>query len=1075
MTLPLSPNFAHLQDVDPAVAKLGNLAERLLPVDANTSILKVRQYAELLSQVVAARSGVWQADETQHERLARLRREGLLNDQVFRLFTTLRREGNRANHEITGTEEEARFLLRLAWQLGIWLYYTVTSQEFSTALTPDYVEPGAAGSALDLPLLEREEQVAEQATVTQLQAAEQQAAPKPAVIKAAQKAAQLVNLTEKDTRKLIDQALRDVGWEVDTKTLTYASGARPEKGRNRAIAEWPAAERTRADYVLFVGLTPVAVIEAKRKNKNAYSHLDQAERYSKFILQLEGLTLPGGPWGEYQIPFLFSTNGRPYLKQHEQFSGIWFRDARHSHNLPRVLVDWYSPEGLTKLLAHDPHAGQQSLDALPVQFAFPLRPYQRAAIQAVEAAMGRQQRQILVAMATGTGKTKTCIALIYRLLKTQRVRRVLFLVDRRSLGEQAAGAFKDTRMEGVQNFADIYNLAELGDVTPGPDTVVHVATVQSMVSRVFSPAEGQVPPAIDTYDCIVVDEAHRGYLLDREMSDTELTFRDGEDYLSKYRRVLEYFDATRIGLTATPALQTVQIFGKPVYTYAYREAVVDGYLVDHGPPERIKTELNTKGIHWDKGAAVDVFDQSTGAITTVYAPDELDFEVDAFNRQVITESFNRVVCAFLAQQLDPTSLEKTLIFCANDAHADLVVHLLKEEFAKVWGSVDNDAVAKITGTVDDPLRIIRRYKNERLPNVAVTVDLLTTGVDVPEIVNVVFLRRVRSRILYDQMLGRATRLCDRLQKTHFRIYDAVGIYDALKDITDMKPVVVDVNISFAQLIAEVQATQGEARQEALRQLTAKAQRRQRRMGEDERQDFETASGGLSVEDFLGLLREKSSEEIATWFTGHQGLTEILDQVRRGQAPPVLISNHADRFIGTETGYGDHARPEDYLDAFRAYVRDNPDAVAALTTVLTRPADLTRKDLRELELILRSRGFTPANLDTAWKAMTNQEMAGRLIGYIRQAALGEDLMPFEQRVDRALSTLLASRAWTKPQENWLRTLAKQTKANGLVDEAALDDPDFIFRREMGGSRRLDNLFGGELLKTLQQFNKAVWTA
>lgn len=313
-------------------------------------------------------------------------------------------------------------------------------------------------------------------------------------------------------------------------------GTRPEKGHNRAIAEWPTATGP-ADYVLFIGLTPIAIIEAKRKNKNAYDHLTQAERYSKQILHIEHDQFPGGPWGEYQVPFLFSTNGRPYLKQVDVLSGIWFRDVRHRENRPRALVNWYTPEGLQKLLDHDPKVAQQTLEDTAVSFAFPLRSYQRDAIQAVEAAMARQQRQILVAMATGTGKTKTCIALIYRLLKAQRVNRVLFLVDRRSLGEQAAGAFKDTRMEGVQNFADIYNLAELNDAKLGPDTVVHVATVQSMVSRVLSPAEGQSPLPIDTYDCIIVDEAHRGYLLDRDLSDTEMTFRDGDDYLSKYRRV----------------------------------------------------------------------------------------------------------------------------------------------------------------------------------------------------------------------------------------------------------------------------------------------------------------------------------------------------------------------------------------------------------------------------------------------------------------------------------------------------------------------------------------------------------
>src|SRR4029079_9115958 len=158
--------------------------------------------------------------------------------------------------------------------------------------------------------------------------------------------------------------------------------------------------------------------------------------------------------------------------------------------------------------------------------------------------------------------------------------------------------------------------------------------------------------------------------------------------------------------------------------------------------------------------------------------------------------FNEVVCKYLAREIDPSSRQKTLVFCATDSHADLVVDLLKQAFRAQYGTVEDDAVIKITGTADKPLQLIRRYKNERNPNVAVTVDLLTTGVDVPEICNLVFLRRVNSRILFDQMLGRATRLCEEIGKSTFRIFDAVRIYEALQNMTAMQPVVVDPDITF---------------------------------------------------------------------------------------------------------------------------------------------------------------------------------------------------------------------------------------------------------------------------------------
>jgi type I restriction enzyme, R subunit len=304
-----------------------------------------------------------------------------------------------------------------------------------------------------------------------------------------------------------------------------------------------------------------------------------------------------------------------------------------------------------------------------------------------------------------------------------------------------------------------------------------------MMRRVLFPADGVSPPTVDQYDCVVIDECHRGYTLDREMSDTELSFRGFDDYVSKYRRVLDYFDAVKIGLTATPALHTTEIFGPPVYTYSYREAVVDGYLVDYEPPIQIYTELSQNGMHWKVGEEVKVYDTGRNQIELFKAPDEINLNVEDFNRKVITRPFNKVVCDYLAQEIDPTGQRKTLIFCVNTDHADLVVDVLKDAFETQYGSV----------------------KNERLPNVAVTVDLLTTGIDVPEICNLVFLRQVNSRILFDQMLGRATRLCDfdGDAKDSFRVFDAVRIFEAIGDMTAMKPVVVNPNISFAQLEQEM--------------------------------------------------------------------------------------------------------------------------------------------------------------------------------------------------------------------------------------------------------------------------------
>jgi len=1111
-------NFGHLESHDEQLVRLGMLAERYFADDPNTALLKLRQLTELLAQLVASKVGLYTSpEEAQYDLVRRMQDQGILPREIAQLFGEVRRAGNAANHAIVGDHRNALSMLKIAWQLGIWFHRTFANAEFKSgpfvppvaprnesdelraelaSLTRTLAEHQAAHHDAAARLAQAEtklrdakdegafwEQMATEAeqaksaleqklSVEQARGISQPRRAVAALVAAATTAAGAVELDEADTRKLIDEQLRNVGWIVDSAHLSYSRGARPEKGKNLAIAEWPSASGP-ADYILFVGLVPVAAVEAKRKNIDVSGSLQQAKRYSRGFKSVDGLVSPGGPWLEFKIPFAFSSNGRPYLRQLETRSGTWFCDLRNPENLGHALDGWYTPEGLVALLKRDEGRADEELRNEPFNYGFPLRPYQQAAIQAIEAAISDGRREMLLAMATGTGKTKTCIALIYRLLKAQRFRRVLFLVDRSALGEQAANAFKDTRMESLQTFADVFGIKELDDQRPDSDTAVHVATVQGLVHRILNPSEDAAPPTVDQYDCIVVDECHRGYLLDRELSDTELGFRSFEDYISKYRRVLDYFDAVKVGLTATPALHTTQIFGVPIFNYSYREAVIDGYLVDHEPPIQINTQLSTTGIVWQRGEQVTVYDPRQNQVDLFTAPDEIRIEVEEFNRKVITESFNRVVCAYLAGELDPSSHQKTLIFCANDAHADLVVDLLKQAFAERYGNVEDDAVLKITGAADKPLQLFRRYKNERNPNVAVTVDLLTTGIDVPEICNLVFLRRVNSRILFDQMLGRATRLCEEIGKDAFRIFDAVRIYEALQHLTAMQPVVVDPSVTFAQLGRELAEVATDKERGLIRdQFIAKLQRKKRHLSDSQAQDFE-ARAGMPPDAFIRQLRTMPLSEIASWFTHNPDLGEILDRTESDRRQPIYLSGHEDSLVGTERGYGNASKPEDYLKEFSDFIRSRSNTIPALITVLTRPRELTRKQLRELALELDRAGFTEARLSGAWREMTNQDIAARIVGYIRQAAIGDALVPYEQRVDRALQTILQSKNWSGPQRQWLQKIAAQTKANLIVDRAALDDPVLVFKAEGGGFDRLNRIFGGELEQVLYTFNDSIW--
>lgn len=1119
-------NFEFLKKYDAQLLRLGALAERYFKEDPNTCLIKLRQFAELLAQQLAARMGLFtSSDEPFADLLQRLKAERAMPREAGDLFHQLRISGNQAAHANRDDHATALTGLKLARQLAIWFHTTFggdttfkpgpfvppTSpadasaelqaeiERLNTALQSSQSDAERARSEAEQHAREKEtaqdtarreaaeralwEQLAQEAEthkvalaaeLAQLQTAAEATPPKTLAIlqEQAEAAAHSIDLDEAATRAIVDQQLRNRGWIADSRQLTYAAGARPAKGQNMAIAEWPTATGP-ADYALFVGTTLVGVVEAKRKRKNVSAALTQSERYSKGIkLGQEGV-LPGGPWGEFKVPFLFATNGRPYLKQIETESGIWFRDAREATNIARPLTDWFTPEGLKAELDIDRAKADAALKTEPFNFGFPLRPYQQGAIEAIEAGLADGKRAMLAAMATGTGKTKLAIAFLYRVLSANRFRRVCFVVDRSALGNQTKDEFTTTKIVSAKAFADIFGLKGLDEAMPDIDTRVHICTIQGLVKRVLYAGDPADVPPIDQYDLMLIDECHRGYLLDREMSDQELGFRSQDDYVSKYRRVLEHFDAVKVGLTATPALHTVQIFGDPVFTYSYREAVIDGYLIDHEPPFRIATQLSDGGITFKTGDQIELFNTATGSIDLTHAPDEIHYEVEEFNKKVITVPFNQVVCTELVNHIDPSLPGKTLIFAATDAHADIVVDQLKKAYAAAGIPIEDAAIKKLTGSVDRVGTHIRSFRNDANPKIAVTVDLLTTGIDVPSITNLVFLRRVNSRILYEQMLGRATRLCPDIGKETFRIFDAVDLYRNLQDVTAMKPVVVNPSITLTQLLDElVKATDEEHRAVIRDQLLVKLRRRLKKLPVEARSQYE-AQAGETPEATLTRAQTATTGDLANWVRARPNLGLILDWNPDGTGGSILpISNHPDQITGVTRGYGDADKPEDFIDNFTTFVRSNINKIAALTVVVQRPRELTRQQLRELRLELDKLQFSETNLRQAWKQAKNEDIAASIIGFIRQAALKEPLMPYEQRVDRAIAAILKSRAWTDPQRQWLKRIGEQLQKEIVVDRQSLDDTPF---KEHGGFNRLNKQFNGELETILSQIGEELWRA
>ncbi|MEF3310610.1 type I restriction-modification system endonuclease [Paenibacillus sp. GYB004] len=1077
----MDSNFIFLDRTFPILAQLGGTAEEYLYSDPNSCLIKLGLIGETIVNLMMQFDGIQPPsyDNTHANRIKLLKGQGLLPREIDDILYSLRMARNKAVHSNYDSLEQCKVLMGMAHELSIWFMQTYGDWQYSPQRFVLPLEKSQAKVDYEAILREKEARIeeltklAEQAKVAQTMTIEERTSR-------GSRAVQQLQLSEAQTRYIIDEQLRKVGWEADTVHLRYSKGTRPQKGRNLAIAEWPTRNSSSksgyADYALFVGLQMVGIIEAKRQYTDIPSVIDnQCKEYAQSVSE-EHAAYQVGNWSQYKVPFVFATNGRKYLKQLETKSGIWFLDVRKQSNISKALQGWMSPDGIMELLSKDSDTADQALGATPYDLlrdpdGLNLREYQIEAIESAEQAIINGQDKVLLSMATGTGKTRTILGMLYRFLKSCRFQRILFLVDRTSLGEQAQDVFKEVKIEELMTLDNIYNIKELSDKDIDRETKVHVATVQSLVKRVLN-NEGETIPAVSDYDLIIVDEAHRGYILDKEMSNDELLYRNQEDYMSKYSAVIDYFNAVKIGLTATPAIQTTQIFGQPVFNYTYRRAVVEGYLVDHDAPHTIVTKLSKEGITYHKGEVVPIYDPVTGEITNSgELDDELKFDVEKFNRQVITENFNRTVLTEIAQDINPEGDAKTLIFAVDDSHADVIVKLLKEIY-EPYG-VDNDAVIKITGSIggNNPKKVqeaIKRFKNERYPNIVVTVDLLTTGIDVPKITTLVFMRRVKSRILFEQMMGRATRLCPEIGKTHFEIYDPVGVYESLEDVNTMKQVVIQPSTSFDDLLDGLETLQTEKQlQNQIDLIVAKLQRKKRNMTKDAMAHFRDITQGDTPDQFIEKVKHMSAEEAIAYVLDHRKVFDIMNEGGKGKPRAVVISDKEDELVSHERGYGKGLKPKDYLDEFKAFITNNMNKIAALQVVCTKPSDLTRESLKSLRLELDREGFTEQQLNTAWKQLSNEDITADIISFIRKEALGSALVSRAERTKQAIAKLKEKHSFNKMELDWLGRIETVLLHEPLLDRELFNTGAF---KNQGGYNRINKVFREKLDTIITDINQ-----
>lgn len=321
------------------------------------------------------------------------------------------------------------------------------------------------------------------------------------------------------------------------------------------------------------------------------------------------------------------------------------------------------------------------------------------------------------------------------------------------------------------------------------------------------------------------------------------------------------------------------------------------------------------------------------------------------------------------------------------------------------------------------------------------------------------------------MLGRATRQCPEIGKETFHIFDAVDLYPHLQDLTEMKPVVVDPDITLEQLFEEFARLEDEKQREVVReQIIAKMRRRIRRLHEQARARYEVEAGE-PPEATLKRLTEEPAGTVAAWVKQRPNLGKILDWDPDGDGPILVpISHHPDEVVSVTRGYGKGQKPADFLDSFTTFIKGNINKIAALNIVLQRPRDLTRAELKALRLALDGEGYSETNLRRAWSEAKNEDIAASIIGFVRQAALGDALTPLDVRVKGAMQRILSRRSWTDVQRKWLKRIEEQLRREVVVDRASIDEEPF---RADGGFQRLNRVFGGQLEFILWDINEELW--
>ncbi|MEV7342629.1 DEAD/DEAH box helicase family protein [Streptomyces sp. NPDC093544] len=826
-------------------------------------------------------------------------------------------------------------------------------------------------------------------------------AAREAIVERAQRPAPL---NEVQAREKIDALLSKAGWLIQDK-----ADANPLAGKGVAVREFTVATG-RADYVLYVDGKIVGVIEAKREGTPLAGALAQNERYAAGVLKEHAMAV----WRrEEPFAFRYATTGTETYFVNRVDPDARSREVFAFHR-PETLAAWM------KRADADPQAPtfRAALrTSMPLLETHGLRMAQVEAITGLEGSLAADRPRALIQMATGAGKTFTAVTETYRLLRHAGARRVLFLVDRNNLGRQAHAEFDKYRTpDENRKLTDLYNVDMLGRSGLQETSSVVISTIQRMYA--FLKGEPLTEPESDEPDTdeLKTSGAETGDREDRKSSTLDETYAADEPITVDYnpdvpiesfdvividechrsiyglwRGVLEYFDAHLVGLTATPTRQTKGFFdNNTVSQYTFEQAVADGVNVDFDIV-RLNTDLREDGgAKIEAGTTVRIRDRQTRAQRYEELDEDFEYTVAQLGRTVITADEIRAVLTTYKnnwQRWFPgrADLPKTLVFAAGDDHADEVLKQVKQ----VFGRGDKFA-KKITyrsrENGDDPDSLINDLRNSPNLRVAVTVDMIATGTDVKPLECVIFLRSVRSPVLFEQMKGRGARSIDPdelkavtpeaspdLVKDRFVLIDAVGVTDS--PLVDARPLIPagEKGISLAKLLDKA-GTRSLTADEA-ETLGRRLARIDRQLGDEERGLLAQTSEGVSLADLARRIADAVDVDTQDRARSEGGAELAKKLVQDAVAP--LTSRPELRKLILEIRHQQDLTYDETTEVRVTELREIPreerarKELAEWNTLLTKEQDDENAAIR-VALGSGARRFTPREARDALK-----ELSGRI--------------------------------------------------------------------------------------------------